>query len=286
MMARSWFVRLLNYWPEFVVFAAAVAGSLASYFLLKSSENANADTIVLQQAADDSTNFIWEIQRSLGDLQTITAFMSISRDWQEDYFRESYHALCAGILSRSPGTQGLHFAPTVTTLELRNFVEEQQARQLGLGGDPQEMRNSSGRRIRCIYYKNAAGVDICSGPTPLGGPLGLGGAAEGHAWFPAYFVEPLNDTSDLRASNLPVVMFDLGSEPVRNQTLSAAILGRAPSATPRVILNQASLANQFGVIVVSPVYQCNATAPPGPVPKDPRNPAPVVAVTTRTSPAT
>jgi hypothetical protein len=167
---------VLEYWPAFVISAMAIVGAYQSYTVLKAEETRNADNTFLQHAGDRATVLMWELQRVIGDLQIVTAYMAVSFDWREDYFREKFKNLTAGILDRSPGTQGLTWVPMVYNPAERAMLEEQQARQLNLPGTPAQSRTtSSGQSVRCIYYKNAAGANLCSPSAPVGGPWNVGG---------------------------------------------------------------------------------------------------------------
>ena len=230
----------LEYWPAFLIAAMAVVGAFESSSVLKSEENTNADIIFFQHASDRATVLIWELQRVLGDLQTVTAYMSVSYDWREDYFRSKFKNLTAGILDRSPGTQGLTWVPMVWDPAEREYLEDQQARQLNLPSPAPECRvGPGGGLIRCFYYKNAAGASLCSPPTPAGGPWGAAGASVPHAFFPVVLLEPVNDPSGQRISNAPSILYDLSSNAARNASISKAILQNAPSATSRLLLVQA-----------------------------------------------
>ena len=241
------FFAVLQFWPEFLIFVCAVGGSLACYFLLRQSEFNSADATVFQDASDRGTVLVWEMDRVLGDLQTVDAFMSVSTDWNQDYFRAKFKDVTAGILDRSPGTQGLDWVPRVTTYAERSYLELQMHRQLGLGGSPSELRNTSIGPVRCIFHKNALGVNLCSSQIPQGGPFH-------DAWYPILFAEPVNDPTGARASNAPAILFDVSSNPVRAQAVSTAILNDAPSATSRLTL-VLQIANQYGLMVFEPVYQ-------------------------------
>jgi serine/threonine protein kinase len=251
------FRRVLKYWPEFLIFCLAVAASVVCFWLLRASEDSSADDVFVQQASDRATVLVWEMNRVLGDLEIVTAFMSVSLDWREDFFREKFKNLTIGILDRSPGTQGLTWVPMVTDPADRVFLEEQQGRQLNLSGSPLQMRSTfSGHTVRCIYLRNAAGSNLCSPSIPKGGPFRAGGpqAFGDHAFFPVYFLEPVNDPTKFRSSNEAAIMFDLSSNSARNQSISTAIIKNSPSATSRLLLVQ-ERESQYGLIVFSPVYQ-------------------------------
>ena len=246
---------VLKYWPEFLIFSLAVAGAVACFYVLRLAEYNNADATFTQQAGDRATVLVWELDRVQGDLMVVTSYISVSLEWKEDYFRDRFKNVTSGILSRSPGTQALEWIPMVADPSERAFLEDQQARQLGLGGSLSEMRNSSsGKLERCIYYKNAAGTAICSPATPVGGPFQAAGPQYPHAFYPVYFAEPVNDPTGFRSSNAAAIMYDLGSNTARNTSLSTAILKNAPSATARLTLVQET-ASQFGMLVFIPVYQ-------------------------------
>ena len=130
-------------------------------------------------------------------------------------------------------------------------------RQLGLGGSPSQLRNTSIGPIRCFFRKDIFGNSVCSPTIPQGGPFRDG-------WYPIYFAEPVFDPTGNRAPNAPVILFDLTSNPIRNGTISKAIISNLSSATPRLVLQVANLqiGNQFGLQVYNPVYQdrpCPAT---------------------------
>jgi hypothetical protein len=251
-------IRIFRYWPEFLIFTFAVGGSLLSYFLLLQSENKTADSIILEQARNDGASFLWALEKAFGDFQTVTAFMSVARYWRDDYFREDYNKMCSGVLRRSPGTQGLFWLPLVADVTERANLEEQQDRQLGLGGSPAKMRKSpTGKYIRCIFNRSDSGEDVCAPLVPTGGPFGAGGPGQAHAWFPIFFAEPMNETTR------PLIMRDTSATAETNQSISAAILLRAPSSTPRIILTMPNNVTQFGLLVFAPVYHplaCNSTA--------------------------
>jgi hypothetical protein len=191
---------LFDYWPALLIFAMAIVGAVETYLVLQAAESKNSDNTFIQHASDRATVLVWELQRVIGDLQIVTAYMAISYDWREDYFREKFKNLTAGILDRSPGTQGLTWVPMVWSPSERAYLEEQQGRQLNLGGPPAQMRNSSllGRPVRCIYYKDAAGANLCSPAAPGGGPMSAAGPGVEHAFFPVLFLEPVNDPTGFR----------------------------------------------------------------------------------------
>ena len=259
----EWIWRFWEYWPEFLIFTFAVAASVTCFWLLRAAKYNSADNTFYQQASDRATVLVWELDRVLGDLQTVTAFMSISFDWKEDSMRERFKNLTAGILNRSPGTQGLTWVPIVTDPAERAFLEVQEGYQLNLGGPPSETRlTSSGQIVRCIYYKDAAGNSICSPPTPTGGPFRPEGSSSDHAFYPVYFLEPVNDPTGFRSSNAPAIMYDLSSNPPRNLSLSKAIITDSSSATSRLLLVQET-ESQYSMIVFNPVHQfCRAQARP------------------------
>lgn len=238
---KNWVCSLQEYWPACLIAAMAVVGAFESFSVLKNEENRNADNTFLQHASDRATVVVWELQRVIGDLQIVTAYMAVSYDWREDYFREKFKNLTAGILDRSPGTQGLTWVPMVWDPAERAYLEEQQARQLNLQSSPAQSRTTaSGLSIRCIYYKNAAGVSLCSPSTAQGGPWNVGGAGIPHAFFPVLFLEPVNDPTGFRSSNAAAILYDLSSNAARNASISKAILQGSPSATSRLLLVQAS----------------------------------------------
>jgi hypothetical protein len=229
-----------DYWPAIFISSLALAGALTSYIILKQSEDSNADSTILRYASDRATVLVWELQRVLGDLQTVTAYMAVSYDWREDYFREKFKNLTSGILDRSPGTQGLTWVPMVSDPAERAYLEEQQARQLNLPSSPAQSRiTSSGRSVRCFYYRNAAGASLCSAATPQGGPWNAAGDGIPHAFFPVLFLEPVEDPTKFRSSNAAAILFDLSSNTARNASISKAILTASPSATSRLLLVQA-----------------------------------------------
>eukprot|EP00291_Cryptomonas_curvata_P015467 CAMPEP_0172152354 /NCGR_PEP_ID=MMETSP1050-20130122/793_1 /TAXON_ID=233186 /ORGANISM="Cryptomonas curvata, Strain CCAP979/52" /LENGTH=785 /DNA_ID=CAMNT_0012820671 /DNA_START=143 /DNA_END=2501 /DNA_ORIENTATION=+ len=239
----------------------AIVGAYQSYSVLKAEETRNADNTFLQHAGDRATVLMWEVQRVVGDLQIVTAYMAVSFDWREDYFREKFKNLTAGILERSPGTQGLTWVPMVSDPAERAMLEEQQARQLNLPSTPAQSRiTSSGQSVRCIYYKDAAGANLCSPPTPVGGPWSVGGPGVPHAFFPVLFLEPVEDPSGLRSSNAAAIMYDLSSNAARNASISKAILQGSASATSRLLLVQET-ATQYGLIVFVPVFQSLPCSP-------------------------
>ena len=90
--------RVAEYWPEFLIFCLAVTASAVCFWLLRVSEDSSADAVFVQQASDRATVLVWEMNRVLGDLGIVTAFMSISSDWREDIFREKFKNLTMGIL--------------------------------------------------------------------------------------------------------------------------------------------------------------------------------------------
>jgi hypothetical protein len=142
---RRWKLRihaLAARWPEMLIFTLAILGTIICFLLLHDSEYNSADQAFYQQAVDRGIVLGWEMNRVLGDLQTVTAFMSVSHEWRQETFREKFKNLTAGILSRSPGTQGLTWVPMITDASDRAFLEEQVNRQLNLGGSPQQMRNA------------------------------------------------------------------------------------------------------------------------------------------------
>ena len=179
-------LRALEYWPEFVVFILAIIAAVVSFILLRNAENSAADKTFISQASDRGTVLVWEMSRVLGDLQIVTSFMSISPEWRDELFRERFKNLTAGILSRSPGTQGLTWVPMVWDTKERLSLEEQQGRQLGLMGERTQLRisNDTGKSIRCVYLKNATGANLCSPTVPMGGPFQAAGAGRPHAFFP------------------------------------------------------------------------------------------------------
>ncbi len=237
---KSWACSLWEYWPACLIAAMAVVGACESFAVLKSEENKNSDNSFLQHASDRATVVVWELQRVIGDLQIVTAYMAVSYDWREDYFREKFKNLTSGILDRSPGTQGLTWVPMVSDPVERAYLEEQQARQLNLPSSSAQSRiTSSGRSVRCFYYRNAAGASLCSAATPQGGPWNAAGDGIPHAFFPVLFLEPVEDPTKFRSSNAAAILFDLSSNTARNASISKAILKGAPSATSRLLLVQA-----------------------------------------------
>ena len=124
--------RFLEYFSALIVFAATVVGSVVSYNALKSAEYVNADNIFIDRAFDRAAVLQWELDRVLGDLDLVTAYMNLALNWKEDYFRGNFHNLTTVILDRSPECQSLQFSPMVATIAEREFLENQVNEQLNL----------------------------------------------------------------------------------------------------------------------------------------------------------
>ncbi len=156
----------------------------------------------------------------------LNEYLGVS-EFIKDYFdtggkvsRSQFSRFASSALARYPGVQALSWNPVVKAVARPEYVR--QARSEGLADFRFTERASSGRLVL---------------------------AAERQEYVVVYYIEPL-------AKNRPALGFDIASNAVRRQAIDRAFITGKPVASARITLVQET-GNQFGVLILNPVYRLN-----------------------------
>ena len=144
---------------------------------------------------------------------TVTSFIRLG----PNVSRATFDSFAQDVYARHPGIQAIEWVPRVPRAELEQH--ERATRAEGYAGYRVVEKNHAGERV----------------------PV-----APRDDYFPVHYLYPL-------AGNQPALGFDLGSEPVRRQTIEEARGRRKMTVSPRVALIQGPL-HPNGVLAFEPVF--------------------------------
>lgn len=157
------------------------------------------------------------MDRSLEALESVGALFAASQEVERSEFRR----FTAGRFAHHPGLQALEWVPQVPDRERAAY--EQAARADGFQGFRITEREARGHMVPAVRRPE---------------------------YFPVFYLEPL-------AGNEQALGFDLGSNPVRRETLERSRDSGAVVTSGRIALQETT--NRYGVLVFHPVYRQGMT---------------------------